>query len=278
MSSAVCLQKTAALVFCYSCFSLFVRKRLSTALVFCYSFAKDFSPRYPVSICKGLLPCSAFCLQRTVFCYSFAKDCGPCLLLFVCKRLRPLSSAILVFRCLFAKDWATPSFSTIHLQRTSILVIRFRFAKDCCLVPLFVYKGLFSAIHLQKTAVLVFCCLFAKDCGPCLLLFVCKRLLPLSSAILVFRCLFAKDWAPPSFSAIHLQRTAVHVFWFSFAKDCCPCFRFLFAKNCSPCFLLYVLQKTAVLEFCYSFAKDCGPCLLLLYCKDLWSLFPFAKD
>ena len=87
--------------------------------------------------------------------------------------------------------------------------------------------------------------------------------------------------------AIHLQRTAVLVFRYSFAKDCCPClfaihlqrtdvlvYCYLLAKDCGPCLLLFIckrlrslssgihLQKTAVLVLCYSFAKDCSHCLV----------------
>ena len=61
-------------------------------------------------------------------------------------------------------------------------------------------------VHSQayRTAVPATWYSFAKDRGPCLLLFICKGLWPLSSGI-------------------HLQRTVALVPWYSFAKDCSPC-------------------------------------------------------
>ena len=69
-------------------------------------------------------------------------------------------------------------------------------------------------VHSQayETAVPATWYSFAKDWGPCLLLFICKRLWSLSSGI-------------------YLQRTVVLVPWYTFAKDCCPCFVPLVCKG-----------------------------------------------
>ena len=132
---------------------------------------------------------------------------------------------------------------------------------------------------------MVVCYLFTKGCGPSLPVLYTK------AAVLIIRFVYKGLWSL-SF-AIHLQRTAVLVFCYSFAKDCCPCLFaiqlqrtavlvlcYLLAKDCGPCLLLFIckglrslssgihLQRTAVLVLCYSFAKDCGPCLVPLVCKE----------
>ena len=91
------------------------------------------------------------------------------------------------------------------------------------------------------------------NCGlrPCFLLFICKGLRP-SLLLFVYKGLWSL------FSGFRLQRNAVLIF------------HFLFAKDCSPCFLLF---ETAVLVFFYSFAKDCAPCFPVFICKGLLSLF-----
>ena len=54
---------------------------------------------------------------------------------------------------------------------------------------------------------------------------------------------------------IHLQRTGVHIFCYSFAKG---------LRSLSSGIHL---QRTAVLVQWHSFGKDCGPCLVPLVCK-----------
>ena len=176
LSSDIDLQRTAVLVFCYSGPGslLSICLQLATVLVFRCMLAKDSSPCYPLSICKGLLSLSfAICLQMTaalVSCHPVAKDCGRCFpvsictgllslfLLFPCKR-----TAVLVFCHMIAKDYGPCLLLFICKGLWSLSsafcdcspCFRFSFAKDCC--PCFHF-------------------LFAKDCGPCFLPFVSKGL------------------------------------------------------------------------------------------------------
>ena len=120
------LQKTDVLVSAFTCkglHSLFsaIRLQRTTVLVFCYLSAKDcvlFTAfwdcvLFAVSICKGLMSLfPAICLQRTdelvsrfcskgllcLFSLLFAKDCCPCFLTLVSKECRPC------FCHLFTKD------------------------------------------------------------------------------------------------------------------------------------------------------------------------------
>ena len=153
-----------------------------------------------------------------VFSFLFARDYCPCFLLFVCKGLLTL-------------------FPAICLQITAALFYRYMFVKDCALTSCYSLAedcGLVSAFRLQRTGVLGFCYSFAKDCGPCLLLFICKELRSLSS----------------------LFRTGVLVIYL-FANDCCSCFPLYVSKGFLPLFSTFRLQRTAVLVFRYLFAKDC---------------------
>ena len=59
---------------------------------------------------------------------------------------------------------------------------------------------------------------------------------------------------------IHLKRTAVLIFCYSFAKG---------LQSLSGGIHL---QRTAVLVQWYSFAKNCGPCPVVFICKELRSL------
>ena len=84
--------------------------------------------------------------------------------------------------------------------------------------------------------------------------------------------LFICKGLPSLTCAFHLQRTAVLVLCYSFAKDCGLVLCYSFAKDASLSCAIY-LQRIAVLVLCYSFAKDCGgPCSLLFICKGLSSL------
>ena len=134
--------------------------------------------------------------------YSFAKDCCPCLLLFICKGL--LSIFVLSYSFRFC----------------------YMFTKAAVLVYLFIYKGLMS----------LFPDLLTKGCSPCLLLFICKGSRPcvvvfilkgLLSLSLLFICK-----GPLSLSgAIYLQRTAVLVLGYLFAKDRGPCLMLFICKG-----------------------------------------------
>ena len=109
----------------------------------------------------------------------FAKDFCPCLLLFICKGLL----SIFVLSCSYG--------------------FCYMFTKDAVFVHLFIYKGRcpYSPFCLQRTAVLVFCYSFAKDHSPCVVVFILKGPLSLSS---LFICK-----GPLSLSgAIYLQRTS----------------------------------------------------------------------
>ena len=101
----------------------------------------------------------------------------------------------------------------------------------------------------KRTSVLGVCDLFTNDCGPSLPVLYTK------AAVLITRFVY-KGLRSLSF-AIHLQRTAVLVFRYSFAEDCCPCRS------------LFICKRPLSLSFCYSFAKDCCPCLVLFTCKGL---------
>ena len=130
----------------------------------------------------------------------------------------------------------------------------------------------------KRTSVLGVCYLFTKDCGPS------SPVLYTKAAVLVTRCVYKGAWSL-SF-AIHLQRTAVLVFHFSFAKDRCPCLLaihfqwnsvlvwcYLLAKDCGPCPLLFICKRLQSLSSgIHLHAKDCCPCLVLFVCKGLRSL------
>ena len=135
-------------------------------------------------------------------------------------------------------------------KRTSVLGICYLFTKDCSPSLPVIYT---------KAAVLVTRFVYKGLC-PCLSLFICKGLLSLSfaihlqrTAVLVFWLFIFKGLLSLS-GVIYLQRTAVLVLCYSFAKDCSPCG--------------IHLQRTAVLVLCYLFSKDCGPCLVPLVCKE----------
>ena len=129
-------------------------------------------------------------------------------------------------------------FSTIPLSQfnISILFLVLRFLLFIC----------------KRTSVLGVRYLFTKDCGPSLPILYTK------AAVLITRFVYKGPWSM-SF-AIHLQRTAVLVFWL-----------FIFKGLLSLSSAIY-LQRTTVLVLCYSFAKDCSPCLMLYICKGLLSL------
>ena len=91
---------------------------------------------------------------------------------------------------------------------TSVFGVCYLFTKDC---------GPSLPVLYTKAAVLITRFVY-KGLRPCLVLFICKRLRSLSSGI-------------------HLQRTAVLVLCYSFAKDC------------SPCLVPLVCKETAVLIF-----------------------------
>ena len=294
MLTIICLQRTAA-------------------LIYCYSFTEDFSPCLPVSFANDSYPFLCFSLQRIVvlvFCYSSAKKLRSLItpvhsqktavlsfLLYVHKGLRP---------CLpvsFAKD-CCPYFP-FCLRRTAVLVL--------CL---FIYKGLLSlscAIHLQRTAALVLSYSFAKDHCPCLVLFICKGRCPcpvlfifkamrsLISAIVHEGGLWSLISAIHSqrlwslFSAIHLQMTMVLDFRYLYRKDCALAYWFQlqriavldsvflstvmhlqrtvslvhlkFVKDCCPCFLVLHAKDYCLCFFCFSCTKDCRPCFLLFVCN-----------
>ena len=166
-------------------------------------------PCLQIFVCKGLLALfHAIRLQRTialVFCYWFANSCCPFLPLYVCKGLR-----ILISCYSFTKDCG-PCF-LFHLKRTAVLTSASVYKGSWSLSSAIHLQRMFSAIRSQRIAVLVY--LFQlqrtaavlvspsvyKRLQPCLVLFVCKGPWSLSCAV-------------------HLQRTAVLVMCYSFAKD-----------------------------------------------------------
>ena len=82
------------------------------------------------------------------------------------------------------------------------------------------------------------------------------------------------------FSAIHLQRTAVLDFCYSFTKDCCSFFHYKLAKDLLSLLSTFRSQGTAALVFQFRFAKDCCLCFRFLLAKDVVLGFSYkiAKD
>ena len=133
----------------------------------------------------------------------------------------------------------------------------------------FICKGflpLSSAIHLQRTTVhpciklfIWFLLYVHKGRGRCLPVYLQRTRCPYflfclqRTAVLVFCYSFAKDQRPLC-CGIHSQRTAVLVFAIHLQRTTV----LVFAID---------LQRTAFLVWCYLFAKDRRPCLRLPTCK-----------
>ena len=137
------------------------------------------------------------------------------------------------------------------------MLINIFFASAHFLYHISIFQSSFLVFRLllficKITSILGIRYLFTKDCVASLPVLYTK------AAVLITRFVYK---GPRSLSfAIHLQRTAVLVFWL-----------FVFKGLLSSSSAIY-LQRTAVLVFCYSFAKDCSPCLVVYICKGLLSL------
>ena len=124
---------------------------------------------------------------------------------------------------------------------------------------------------------------FAKDFCPCLLLFICKGLL----SILGFCYMFTKDRVLvylfiykgrcPYFP-FYLQRTAVLVFCYSFAKDYSPCVAVFILKGRCPCLVLFICEGCCpCLRLFICKGQDCILVFMLFICKGPWYLFCVEK-
>ena len=144
------------------------------------------------------------------------------------------------------------------MQRTAVIVLNYSFAKDCGLVLSYSFAlisaihsqrlwFLFSAIHLQRTAVFDFCHSFTKGLRPLLTGFNCKGLLFLIVLFCLLLCI-CKGLHPCS--TLSLQRTAVLVFCYLHAKDCCSVFSLFVCKGLSSMFSVFCLQLIAVVVSC----------------------------
>ena len=133
-----------------------------------------------------------------VLCYSFVKG-PPSLVSAICSQ----RTAVLVY---------------LFYTQAAVLVTRFVYKGPRPCLSLFICKGrslsLSFTIHLQMTALsLSFGYSFSNNFCPCLVLFTCKGPRPCP---LLFICKRLQSLS----SGIHLQRTAVLVLCYSFAKDC----------------------------------------------------------
>ena len=224
-------------------------------------FTKDAVVIY-LFIYKGCCLYFLFCLQRTavfVFCYSFAKNHGPCVVVFILKG--PLS------------------FSLLFICKGPLSLYLLFICKGCCpCLVLFICKGpssLSKATHLQRTTILVLCYSFAKDCRPCLMLFICKGLRYLFCAISLQRKLLfllsiccpgkirwtttlAKHGETASLSGFVKMAVTQISTW-----DCRLSDKHLIVKYEE---LLFTHKHTGLLS--QKITKDCGPCLVSLVCKE----------
>ena len=147
------------------------------------------------------------------------------------------------------------------------------FTKDAVIIYLFTYKGYcpYFPFCLQRTAVLVFCYSFAKDHSPCVVVFILKGPLSLSS-------LFICKGPPSSSYVIHLQRTAVLVLCYSFAKDRRSCLMLFICKGLPYLFCAISLQRKTVVPAIHSLSwqdkMDCntskawGNCFPFRVCEN----------
>ena len=188
-----------------------------------------------------------------------------------------------LFRTWFIfSDWFLHvSFSRFHYPNLHFSSLLHSFISCLCYWA-FICKGflpLSFAIHLQRTTV-----------HPCIKLFIGFLLYDHKGPRSLFTCLFTKDRCP--YFPFCLQRTAVHVFCYSFAKDHGPCVVVFILKGPLSLSLLFIckgplslsgaiylqrtsslskatnLQRTAVLVLCYSFAKDLGTYFVPLVCRE----------
>ena len=122
--------------------------------------------------------------------------------------------------------------------------IDFLFASAHFLYQISIFQSSFLVLRLllficERTSVFRVCYLFTKDCGPSLPVLYKK------TAVLITRLVYKGLWSL-SF-AIHMQKTAVLVFHYPFAKDCCPYLVVYICKGLLSLSSAIHLQKTVVL-------------------------------